>query len=183
MQPLPLSNRIREYAGFADLKMMHNLLKKKRPIAVIGIWWVVVVFWLILCFYLSWQTGEATGKLSQKLAQFLINLLARVGITPDPQQFHAGLRLFAHFGVFFVTGGFLFSAIAATFPKGKSIIVFSSAAIFCGIIAVLSEVGKLNVPGRHLTWSEAGLNIVGAVCGIASVIVIQALKNYLLMKR
>ena len=141
--------------------------------------WTAAIFWLILCFYLSWQTGEATGKLSQKLAQFLIECLNRVGITPDPQQFHASLRLFAHFGVFFVTGILLACAIAATFPQSNRIVLFSVSAVLCSIIAVLSEVGKLNVPGRHLTWSEVGLNILGAVCGIACMTGIRALLRHL----
>ena len=141
--------------------------------------WTATVLWLILCFYLSWQTGEATGKLSQRLSHFLIDLLNRVGITPDPQQFHANLRLFAHFGVFFVTGVLLASAIAATFPQSNRIILLSVSTVLCAIIAVLSEVGKLNVPGRHLTWSEAGLNIIGAVCGIACMTGIRALLRHL----
>ena len=145
--------------------------------------WAAAVFWLILCFYLSWQTGEATGKLSQKLSKFLIDILARVGITPDPHQFHANLRLFAHFGVFFVTGILLACAMAATFPQSNRLVLFSISTVLCAIIAVLSEVGKLNIPGRHLTWSEAGLNVLGAVCGIVAVIVIRALQNHLLMKR
>ena len=141
--------------------------------------WIATIFWLILCFYLSWQTGEATGKLSQKLAQFLIALLNRVGITPDPQQFHAGLRLFAHFGVFFVTGVLLACAIAETFPQSNRIVLLSVSTVLCTIIAVLSEVGKLNVSGRHLTWSEAGLNVLGAVCGIACMTAIRALLRHL----
>ena len=144
-----------------------------------AILWTAAIFWLFLCFYLSWQTGEATGKLSQKLAHFLIEILNRVGITPDPQQFHAGLRLFAHFGVFFVTGVLLACAIAATFPQSNKIVLFSVSAVLCSIIAVLSEVGKLNVPGRHLTWSEAGLNVLGAVCGIACMTGIRALLRHL----
>ena len=131
--------------------------------------WTATVLWLILCFYLSWQTGEATGKLSQRLSHFLIDLLNRVGITPDPQQFHASLRLFAHFGVFFVTGVLLACAITATFQRSNRIVLFSVSSVLCTIIAVLSEVGKLNVPGRHLTWSEAGLNVLGSVCGIGLV--------------
>lgn len=70
-----------------------------------------------------------------------------------------------------------------TFPHGKRIVLFSASVVLCAIIAVLSEVGKHCVPGRHLTWSEAGLNVLGAVCGIASAAAIRVLKNDLLMKR
>jgi VanZ family protein len=34
------------------------------------------------------------------------------------------------------------------------------------ILAVLDEVKKLYISGRHLSWPEAGLNILGVVGGV-----------------
>ena len=34
------------------------------------------------------------------------------------------------------------------------------------VLAVLDEVKKLFITGRHLSWPEAGLNAVGIVCGV-----------------
>jgi len=37
----------------------------------------------------------------------------------------------------------------------------------CGAIAVLDEVKKLLIVGRHLSWPEAGLNVLGVCAGVA----------------
>ena len=141
--------------------------------------WLSIFLWLTFCFYLSWQPSDSTTQLSQTIAHFLLELLGHLGLSPAPQKFHESLRLFAHFGVFFVTGFLLACAIAATFPQSNKIVLFSVSAVLCTIIAVLSEVGKLNVPGRHLTWSEVGLNVLGAVCGIVCMTGIRALLRHL----
>ncbi len=131
--------------------------------------WLLTILWLAFCLYLSWQTGEETAGFSQRIARFLLDLLGKLGVRPDAQRFHAGLRLFAHFGVFFVTGLLAAGALFASLPRGRGRAAFWIAAVFCALVAVLAEVGKLAVPGRHLTWSEAGLNVLGAVCGVAVV--------------
>lgn len=127
--------------------------------------WLLTILWLVFCLYLSWQTGEETGQFSQQIARFLLDLLGGLGLTPDPQQFHVRLRLFAHFGVFFVTGFLTAAALFVSLPRGQGSKAVWIAAVSCALIAVLAEVGKLPIPGRHLTWSEAGLNVLGAVCG------------------
>lgn len=133
--------------------------------------WSLTVLWLAFCLYLSWQTGPETAGLSERLAQVLLKVLGVVGLTPDPQRFHMDLRLFAHFGVFFITGVLFAASLEVSLPGGsrKDITVFLLGSSICAFIAVAAEVGKLSVPGRHLTWSEAGLNVLGAVCGTAAV--------------
>ncbi len=141
---------------------------KKYILATISLWFLSLM-WLLFCFYLSWQTGEETVGFSQQVAQLLLELPNKLGIRPDAQQFHAGLRLFAHFGMFFVNGLLTSSALYISLPRSKWKRAFWIAAISCTVIAVLAEVGKLVVPGRHLTWSETGLNVLGAVVGVAVV--------------
>ena len=175
---MPLSDRNRKYTGFTDLKMMHNLLNKKKHVTNIAVWWIVAVFWLTFCFYLSWQTGEETVGLSLRITQCIYNFLSGWGFTAELKSLHMQLRLFAHFGVFFVTGVLLACAITATFQRSNRIVLFSVSSVLCTIIAVLSEVGKLNVPGRHLTWSEAGINVLGALCGVGLMYGSQAFKKH-----
>ena len=131
--------------------------------------WLLTILWLAFCLWLSWQNGEKTTEFSQRIAQFFLDLLGRLGVQPDAQQFHAGLRLFAHFGVFFVTGILTAAALSVSLPRSQGRKAFWIAAVSCALIAVLAEVGKLGVPGRHLTWSEASLNVLGAVCGVTAV--------------
>ena len=145
---------------------------KRKLLSIIP--WIATIAWLSLCLYLSWQTGEETTEFSQRIAQFLLDLLGRLGLQPDAQQFHAGLRLFAHFGVFFVTGLLTAGAFSISLPWDLGRTAFWVAAISCTLVAVLAEVGKLAVPGRHLTWRETGLNVVGAVCGAGLIRVVCA---------
>lgn len=145
--------------------MFSEKSSKKRFIIKV-ILWLLTILWLTFCLYLSWQTGEETAGFSQRIARFLLDLLGRLGIRPDAQQFHAGLRLFAHFGVFFVTGILTAAALSVSLPRGQGRKAFGIAGVSCALIAVLAEVGKLGVPGRHLTWSEVVLNMLGAICGV-----------------
>ena len=145
--------------------------------------WLLTILWLAFCFYLSWQTGEETTGFSQRIARFLLDLLGRLGLQPDPQQFHAGLRLFAHFGVFFVTGLLTAGALSISLPLGNGGMAFWIAAVSCALIAVLAEVGKLAVPGRHLTWSEAGLNVLGSICGVLAAYFVFHLSVLISIKR
>ena len=158
--------------------MLSGKSENKRIIFQV-ILWLLTILWLAFCLYLSWQTGEETGQFSQRIARFLLDLLGRLGLQPDAQQFHAGLRLFAHFGVFFVTGLLTASALYVSLPRSKRKITLWIAVVSCTLVAVLAEVGKLTVPGRHLTWSEAGLNVVGAIGGVLAVSGIRVLATSL----
>lgn len=135
------------------------------------IFWILTLLWFFFCLYLSWQTGEETVGFSQQISQLLLELLSKLGIRPDAPRFHAGLRLFAHFGVFLMTGVLFAASLEVSLPGGahKNIKVLLIGSLTCAFIAVAAEVGKLAVPGRHLTWSETWLNVLGSVCGVAAV--------------
>ena len=74
------------------------------------------------------------------------------------------LRTLAHFGGFFVLGALAYSAARLTWPGVGRIGLYVFLA--CGAMAMLDEVKKVFIPGRHLSWSEAGLNALGALCGV-----------------
>lgn len=133
--------------------------------------WLTALGWAAFCLFLTWQTGEGTGALSMSIAQFLLRLLARAGVTPDPALFHTKLRLLAHFGVFCVSGLLFAGALAASMSLGRRSRdwVFFIPAAGCSAGAVLAEVVKLQIPGRHLQWDEAMLNVAGVVLGVFAV--------------
>lgn len=133
--------------------------------------WAAAVGWLVVCLFLSWQTGEETVGLSLKIAQWVCSFLSGMGFMVELESLHMHLRLFAHFGIFFAEGILAGGAAAVSFPKRKKLALpLTSLAISC--LAVLAEVGKLPVPGRHLTWSEAALNVLGAVLGVLLIAVV-----------
>lgn len=129
--------------------------------------WLIALGWAAFCLFLSWQPGEDTGAFSMRIAQFLLGVLSRFGMEPDPMAFHMGLRLSAHFAVFFVSGLLFAAALGVSLPRdGRwNGLAFLAAALICSVTAVLAEVAKLKIPGRHLQWDEAMLNVAGVVCG------------------
>ena len=138
----------------------------KRKI-ITCILWLAAIGWTAFCLFLSWQTGAATGALRLKIAQFLLKLLGHVGITLELNTFHMALRLAAHFGVFFLAGLLFDAALGTTLPPtGRANgAAFFVAALVYSAGAVLAEVAKLKIPGRHLQWDEAMLNVAGVLCG------------------
>ena len=131
--------------------------------------WGLTLAWLALSLFLSLQDGPDTVGLSMRIAAFLVRWLNRFGVSVSLNAFHLALRSFAHFGVFFVQG-FLFAATALlTFPRRLPLLL---SVLACTVLAVMAEVIKRNIPGRHLSWPEAGLNVLGAAAGAALALLI-----------
>lgn len=129
--------------------------------------------WVILSVFLSLQGGEETGQMSMSMTEWLVNLLARLGISVREEPFHAFLRISAHFSVFFVMGLlFAWSLSVRGMTDARSIRI--TAGIAAGI-ATMVELGKIWVPGRHLQWYETLLNVLGVWCGIGICRVLSAL--------
>ncbi len=138
---------------------------RKRVLAA-ALWATITAIWLGLCLFLSWQTGEGTGKLSLALTRLLLRWLRLVGLRPDEAAFHTLLRKLAHFGVFFISGVLFCGTVEAVLrikPLGGWFRVCSG--LLVSAMALFADVPKVWIPGRHLTWSESCLNAAGALTG------------------
>ena len=131
--------------------------------------WIAALLWTLLCLVLSWQTGEETVEVSQGVAAWLLKILHVVGIRPDRVRFHEWLRKTAHFWMFFINGLLLtfafWASLRGTKPRMRSGLLYGL--VLGAAVAIAAEVGKLGIPGRHLTMSEMWLNVVGTLCGTA----------------
>ena len=76
----------------------------------------------------------------------------------------------AHFVCFFGLGALLYAAMRMTRQKLGNIHFW--AAGICVAIGILDEVKKVFISGRHLSWAEAWLNVIGAWCGIIAAMVV-----------
>lgn len=141
-------------------------IPNKNSIRLIFLW-LAALLWTALCLYLSWQPGKETAQTSQELAAPLLQALAVFGVAPEPEVFHLRLRLAAHFGVFYIDGLLLTAAFWDGFRQPGRAFAWGTAA--GTVVAVAAEVAKVGIPGRHLTWSETGLNVVGTVCGSGTI--------------
>lgn len=138
---------------------------RKRVLAA-ALWAGITAIWMGLCLFLSWQTGEGTGRLSLALARLLLRGLRLVGLRPEEAAFHMQLRKLAHFGVFFVSGVLFCGTVEAILrikPLGGWF--RAGAGLIVSAMALFADVPKVWIPGRHLTWSESFLNATGALAG------------------
>ena len=116
--------------------------------------WLLFSLWLVITVVLSSQNGPETASFS-RWTRVLMNLLH----IPEAKAaaFHAFLRKSAHIVVFFVLGGLLYGALFVTLRNSKHVWLW--AGISCSAFAILDEVKKIFIAGRHLQWDEAGLNV------------------------
>ena len=125
--------------------------------------WAVSIGWLAFLIGMSSQNGQETAQTSVRVARLVMWLL---GIAPAKlAPVNQALRTLAHFGCFFILGGAVCAAVQVTWPNRPH--SATAVAALCSMIAVLDEVKKVFISGRHLSWPEAGLNVLGVLCGVA----------------
>lgn len=149
-------------------------MKRTKRIEIIL--WIAVVLWLLLVLFFSFQSGTSTAKASGTIAKIIYSILVRCGINVDYSVLHPSLRTSAHFFVFCVFGILLESAILSGSHEKNRI----RPGIFCiavyTAICIAPEVIKRWIPGRHLQWDEALLNILGAYVGMIVVCATKKIK-------
>jgi len=133
-------------------------LKKKSQILL----WFLCFLWLVFLLWLSSEDGVSTAYNSRQLTQLILKLLHLS--TKQLPQVDRTIRTLAHFVGFFILGGLSYTAAQTTWVESKNLLL---KVMMPGIVlAVLDEVKKVYISGRHLSWPEAGLNALGILCGI-----------------
>ncbi len=123
--------------------------------------WALAACWLAFAWFLSSQTGEATGKLSLRISAAICNVLKiDADLIPDVDM---TIRKAAHFAVYFILAGLATAASCYTFPGHQTAWLWPLGPL--AIISVIDEMRKHAIPGRHSSWLEAGLNVLGCVVG------------------
>lgn len=139
---------------------MNGLSKRIRILL-----WVIFTLWLLLMVWLSSEDGVSTARTSRWLAALVVRVLGF-----PPSQLIAVdrmLRTAFHFTGFFVLSALMFAALRPTLASDGAALLLAISV--CSVIAVLDEVKKVLISGRHLSWSEARLNVLGVCCGALAV--------------
>lgn len=123
--------------------------------------WCLCIAWFILLVVLSSQDGAATARTSMIATDLIVNILNLPSSAISLVDWL--LRFIAHFVCFFVLGITAALATKNTWHNRKAMIVLSAVLV---LVAVLDEVKKLMVIGRHLDWPEVGLNVASLLLGI-----------------
>ena len=148
---------------------------------LICILWGATVLWMCLCLFLSWQQGEDTSQLSGRIAYAAKRVIYLFGIEIDLNTLHMWLRKYAHVAVFFVLAILFFCSVRRSLPRTAYLSFWSYAVTVaaCSACAVIAEVGKIWIPGRHLQWDETMLDVFGVICGAATAELLRVLFCYM----
>lgn len=117
------------------------------------------ILWFLFMTYLSHQDGEHTGRTSRELAEKLSFLDSDINIL------NGRLRRLAHVAVYAV----LTILLAITLKLGGYSPCLTAATI---VWAWADEATKPLVRGRHFSWFDVGLNVLGIAIGMIAVILI-----------
>lgn len=135
---------------------------------------LILIIWTFLILFLSFQTGTDTANTSMRFTRRILEFFVGSDISQDVlHSWDMMFRLWAHPFIFFFFSILAMKAVSGFVKKQR----YSSA--FTGIsgviLAVFTEAGKWNIPGRHFNWGEMWLNIAGVVSGIIVCMAITAI--------
>lgn len=126
---------------------------------------IAFILYTALILFLSFQQGGDTADTSMRFTKFILGLFVEGDIPYDVLEYwHMTFRLLAHpvlFGIYSV----LVMSITMECTKKRWIGVVLSG-ISGVLLAVLTEVGKYNIPGRHFDLEEMWLNVAGVIGGM-----------------
>jgi len=126
--------------------------------------WIAFFAWFLIVTLLSSQDGISTVQASGRIVSFLMRVFNIPARYRSP--LHITLRTLAHVVCFCVLGALLYLAMFVTWGQTQSVRWWAVGV--CVVLGVMDEVKKLFVTGRHLSWTEAGINIGSAWFGIVA---------------
>ena len=126
---------------------------------------ITFTLYIALILFLSFQTGGDTADTSMGLTKFILNIFIQDDIPYEVlEHWHMTFRLLAHPMLFIIYSMFAMGVITEFVKKRWGCILLVT---LCGILlAVVTEVGKWNILGRHFDVEEMWLNIAGVVGGV-----------------
>lgn len=167
---------------------MNNQIKFKKNLIFKRILFLImlaVTFYIIFNF--SAQDGEASGSISTKVTEFIVNILSKVKNMDASLRLHyitklePIIRKLAHFGVYTVVG-FSVMGFMCTFDIKNIVKVITSFMI--GLTyAISDEVHQYFIPGRSARVLDVCIDSVGVLTGIFILIIliifVEAIVNWL----
>ncbi|MCM1181098.1 MAG: VanZ family protein [Clostridium sp.] len=143
---------------------------------------ITLVFWVGFILFLSFQAGTDTAATSLGFTKWILQFFIEGEIPYETLvHWHMLFRLWAHPVIFFFYG-MLAMGVTTEFISRCSVCLFIS--VISGIVlAVFSEVGKWNIPGRHCDFGEMCLNIIGVLVGIFFMLAVELIRKWTAQKK
>ena len=115
--------------------------------------------WFYFMTYLSHQSGEETTELSEGIVERIIKYFK----IENYNEIHYIIRKLAHPFVFFI---FAILVLFTLYQRWKTIKAFIIAIILMVLWTWMDEFTKLLIPGRHFSWCDVFLNLLGVIIGV-----------------
>ena len=128
---------------------------------------LTTIGWFCFMTYFSHQTGKKTVELSQGIVERIIKYF-QIG---NYNEIHCIVRKLIHLFVFCI---FIVLILFTLSQKYKNRKIFIFAMIFMILWTWIDEFTKLSVPGRHFSWCDVLLNLLG----VTIVVLLFILFNY-----
>lgn len=141
---------------------------------------ILSITWFIFSFYLSHQNGNQTYQTSIGLTEFLYSILEQLHLVGesalyanwiliDLEDFHMILRHGAHTIIFLIMT-FLFCITITQLKRfghlQKHPISPWVGFYFCLFWSWADEATKIFIEGRHFSWFDVSLNLLGCILGV-----------------
>lgn len=153
--------------SYFSREVVISMLKKKYLI------WLLPTIWLGITFFLTFQSGDSSGRLSHIIAG---QICAIFGNTPDPYTLEMTMRDIAHFGIHFVLA--FLTALAAYYDSDDAFRPGMLAFFLCIAVGLIDEIGQIIIPGRFFEPIDIARNLLGVLYGTACFIFVYSFKKH-----
>lgn len=124
--------------------------------------WLLLILWLSFIFYMSHQTGGASGGLSDKIFFFFTNFLPELENYKDVCLFL--IRKGAHVFEYFVLGILVFEIVKEYSIDLRKIIILSL--LFSLFFSCFDEIHQLFIDGRAGKITDVLIDSIGYIISI-----------------
>lgn len=131
---------------------------------MVYVWMAATILWFAGMTYLSHQNGEETSRTSRILAEDV----HRIWKAESTEKINTFLRKAAHIVVFFILTILLEKTLSEIGSTTLRMVFTCLLVIWCWA----DEATKTFVPGRHFSWLDVGLNLLGFLAGIGTLCVV-----------
>ncbi len=143
---------------------------------------ILLLIYSALIIFLSFQSGPDTADTSMRFTKFILHLFIRGDIPYEVlEHWHMTFRLLAH-PLIFCLFSILAMGVARQFLKRRWV-CFLITSVVGILLSIVTEVGKWNIPGRHMDFAEMGWNVLGVIGGLLLYVVAGKLYGLLKDKR
>ncbi len=127
----------------------------------------LVLSWIALIFSFSMQDAYVSSEVSKGFTKDIIRVIGflsqDIALAIDLDTFHAMLRSFAHFILYFFLGLWVVSALKYYFNDWFRLLIDST--LFGLIIAIFDELYQSMVPGRVMSMNDIFIDTLGVLLG------------------